>query len=109
MGERNIENMNTNVKVENNMGNMSFGGNTTNTIINQNIKIDWEILAAEIKSLQKSSNSQIKDFANDATEIIEKRDAKKVKPWLLKWIPSIGEFIKNSYYILEISKFFGLL
>ena len=75
----------------------------------ENIEIDWKKLADEVEALKTNSNTSLKEFAGEASEIIEKKDMSKLKLWLSKWIPCIGGFVETSYYILEISKTLGII
>jgi hypothetical protein len=102
-------NMSVNIKVGQNSGVINTGNDA---VIHNSSKgppeIDWEKLVSEIGLLKISSDASIKKFADEADEAIAKKDTGQIKLWLSKWIPCVGGLIQTSYYILEISKIFGI-
>ena len=99
------------IEVLQNNGIISTGDRSINTL-NQDSHglgaIDWERLEQEIQALKQKPDISVKQFADEATEALQKKEPAKVKLWLSKWIPCIGKLIETSYYILEIAAGFGL-
>lgn len=101
--------MSTTVNVNNNNGIISTGKKSNNVIYQQPIHINWERLNQEISDLKSNPDGSIQKFANEATEVVEKKDERGIRTILSKWIPCISDLISSSYYILEIAKTFNIL
>ena len=99
------------IHIKQNNGIISTGSYSNNTIYNGKYNsetVDWDKLQKEVLHLKTSTDDLLKQFAAEAVDPVKKKDIKSVQQWLSKWIPVIGQWIENSYYILEIASKFGI-